>query len=333
MTRSVTDSIETARFLAVLMLVGYHVIGVGIEGGLRLPDNHPLRLTGDFLADLRMPLFSCISGFLFGLKPVRPLDLPRFYRGKLRRLALPGAVAITAFMLASDIAGTRFAIESEWWRPFFTPYAHFWFLQSILVIFFVYGSFDALTRGRFLIASLPVISAAYLVGLPVRWNIMSVHGALYLLPYFVSGMILSRHAAVFRARSRGLFILLLLIATATATVKMNELLGESPFYSRRDLSSLLFGLSMAGLFLLYLPRMRWLDGFGPLAFTIYLYHVFGTSLMRRILHLLGIENIGLHLLLGIAAGFALPWFIHVAAMQHPWGKGLVLGQFRRKFGT
>lgn len=309
--------IEPVRLLAVLMLVTYHVVGDTAESGLEIADTHPLRLVMSLLADLRMPLFACISGFLYALKPVSPAAYPTFIRGKFRRLAVPATICIAGFLGASQVMGTKFMPQGPIWHAFVFPYAHFWFLQAILLIFVFYSGFDILTRGRLLLVSLAVACAVYLLPLGFPSNVMSVNHALYLLPYFLTGIVMARHEAR-AARWRPVVILLsaAILALGVGWVLRDPGQNTAMLASRHDLQSLMVGMSGAVLLLGIAPRVTWLNRFGSLAFTIYLYHIFGTSLARRALDAAGIDDLTVHICAGLICGLALPAALYLLAAQH-----------------
>lgn len=329
-THAPVGAIEASRIVAVVLLVLYHVIGVGTEGGLQVSGMHPARLFADFFVDLRMPLFAFIAGHVYALRPVAPAALQAFLAGKFRRLAVPGAVAITLFMLASLLLQSRFAPDEGWWQNYVRPYAHFWFLQAILLIFVIFGSFDVLSRGRFTTVVLSLSVMWYLSGIRLPTSLMSANHATYLLPYFLVGVLTGRHRQMIL--DRRLLIVMAAAAVIAAAAWVNVLdLQQSGAFSRdrRDLQSLGFGVSGALLCYLLLPRF---DSrvFGGFAFTIYLYHVLGTSGARRLLHVMDVDNLGVHLVVGLAAGIGFPVLLHLSAMQHPVTSQLLLGQRRAR---
>lgn len=321
------NSIESCRLLAVVLLVSYHVIGAGSDGGLQVSGLHPARLAADFLVDVRMPLFAFISGFVYAIRPVEPDRLGRFIIGKFRRLALPGAVAIALFMVLSEVMGTRFAPGGEWWQKFFLPYAHYWFLQAILLIFVIYCSFDVMTKGRLLLPSLLVASAVYLLEWRLPFRVMSANQAIYLLPYFILGVVVCRHGQGIAAHRNTILAAALLAAVLAAATNLAELRDLGHFSeNRRDLQSLAFGMGVSVLLFLTLPPVPQDLQMGSVAFTIYLYHVFATSFTRRALEGIGITSLDLHLLAGVIAGVGLPMLLHLAAARHPWTAMGFLGQ-------
>lgn len=330
-SKRMDSPLETARAVAVILLVSYHVIGTDQYSGLGLSDAHPLRLLSAFLVDLRMPLFAFIAGYVYALRPVSPSGFGAFAVGKIRRLAIPGAVALTAFLLVSNLMQTPFQMTEHAWRAYLFPYAHYWFLQAILLIFLIFGAFDVLTQGRLLLVSLALTSAVSLAGLYPLENAFSIAEAIYLAPYFIFGVVFSRHKHLFVNR-RAMFVALALVGVSWATWVNFSVLQETGSFSvdQRDLQSLVFGFSACGLLLLLLPRVKLLAMLGPFAFTIYLYHVFGTSGMRRVLEQVHLDTPLLMYVFGLSAGLMLPVALHLIAKGNPLTRFLVLGLRTKK---
>ncbi|WP_306751793.1 acyltransferase family protein [Paracoccus actinidiae] len=138
------------RGLAVLLLVSFHVIGATSDAGLQLDYPHPLRVFADLLIDLRMPLFAFIAGYVYGLRPIQLGQYGSFVSGKFKRLAVPGSIAMLIFAFLSTMAGREsFAVGAgDLCRIFVFPYAHYWFLQAILLIFLLHGLIEIGTGNR-----------------------------------------------------------------------------------------------------------------------------------------------------------------------------------------
>lgn len=89
--------IETLRGLACFLRVRYHVLGPFPSSGLRVADGL-VRWFNDGLAYLPMPLFTVLSGLVYGLRPFATGDSSQaFLLGKVRRLLIPMLVVGTAF--------------------------------------------------------------------------------------------------------------------------------------------------------------------------------------------------------------------------------------------
>ena len=260
------------------------------------------------------------------MKPLSPSGLPDFFLGKLRRLILPGVVALVAFEISAHLGHTQLDVKSHYLQPFLTGYAHFWFLQSILLIFLVYAPMDSLTDGRIAPYALITAIALSLSRFTVPGDPFSVDGAMMLLPYFLLGVIVwrNRHwVLTHRCRLLAAAIVLLVIGSAWNV----QILRETGVFSdeRRDLQSLFSATGGCLVAMLALPHVRLLDRIGALSFTIYLYHVFGTSLMRRTLDAAGLDSMALQIVLGLLAGIALPLLIHRLAERRSLTRVMVLG--------
>ena len=90
-SRAQTEHIrlQSARGLACLLLVAYHVIGDPVTGGLRLPASSLYHYFTLLFLPLRMPLFAFLSGFVYAYRPVAYGSRLRFLGKKLRRILVP----------------------------------------------------------------------------------------------------------------------------------------------------------------------------------------------------------------------------------------------------
>lgn len=323
--------IETARAIAVIALVSFHVIGGGSGGGLDVGYPHPLRYYADLLVDIRMPLFAFIAGAVYAMKPVPPQHLGRFIVGKLRRLALPGMTAITIFLIFATAMGTDDWLSGPFWQPYLHSYAIFWFLQAMLLIFAVYGTADILSEGRVLMPALVASALAVMLGWRIPSDVMAADRVTTLLFYVLLGIAFMRHRAMVLVHRRA-FLAAALMAAVTGLVLNLSILGQSGALStdRLDLQSLLFGTGLCVTALLALPvidRLRWLGAF---SLTIYLYHILATSAARRALSAAGVESPWLHVTIGTAAGILLPVCLHLMADRAAVTRLMVLGLRPRK---
>jgi fucose 4-O-acetylase-like acetyltransferase len=323
------EPIETLRALAVVLLVTYHVIGAGPANGLGIDYPHPLRVLNDLLADLRMPAFAFVAGYVYAVRPVAIGGYGPFVTGKVRRLLVPGAVAATAFALMGVAIGTGFARGLKPWEIYLYPFAHYWFLQAIFLIFAVLALVESRTGPR-------AAGIALILVLPVHmanpyWldNLFSNKQALYLAPYFLAGVLYRRHLGAVRRHALALG-LACAVAVALSLWSNLATLAETGALSedRRDLQSLALGLAAPVGLMLALPRVSWLARFGAASFTIYLYHVLATSGSRRLLEAVGVEGTAPLLIAGVVLGIAFPLALHVLAERTGPTRRLVLGQRR-----
>lgn len=319
--------IETMRSMAVVLLVSYHVIGDTDAAALQIGYPHMLRLYADFFIDVRMPFFAFMAGYVYALRPMKLKNCGAFLSGKFRRLFTPGAAAIIVVALAAQLMGTRFAaLLSESWVGLTQSYAHFWFLQAILAIFVVFGFLDALLRHAY---SVPTFAIAVVLSLsPVHPGVWaSLNGAVYLFPYFMLGVVFCRYATELWAKADKLTIALMLSAVICALWNI-KILYETGMFSpdRRDLQSLGLGLSLCALAILWCPRLPMIEALCSFAFTIYLYHVFGTVAARKMLDQLAATTIEFRFLVGLLAGILLPVLLHLVCQRVRLMSRIVLGR-------
>ncbi|MBL3568920.1 hypothetical protein BV509_21170 [Rhodovulum sulfidophilum] len=324
--------IESLRVVAVLLLVAYHVIGAGPEAGLNVEYPHPLRLFAEFLVDARMPLFAFVAGFVYAFRPPTLADYGGFLTGKVRRLIIPGWIAALLFSLAGIAVDNVYSLTTQGpIRVMFYHYAHYWFLQSIMVIFVVFGLVDALLRHRHTALLFLGAVAMTLEGISLRTSFLSIGGAFYLLPYFLFGTLCHRHAGQLLRYRVWLAALALAAVLAAGWWNIGLYLetGRLSGY-RGDLQSLGFGLGIALAMLLLMPRIAWLDALRPFSFTIYLYHVLATSATRRALQALEVTDVWVLFACGLTTGLLVPVLLHLAIDRIPALRQPVLGLRRNR---
>lgn len=320
-----SNSIENIRVLATLLLVAYHVIGIRGAGlGLQYP--HPLRVFADLFGDFRMPAFAFVAGFVYAIRPPTTAGFAAFALGKLRRIAIPGLIAALIFNAIALILDKPRAIPvAELWRIVVFPFAHYWFLQAILLLFAIVGLVDAVTKNR---RELPLLALAVLLylfsnGAP---TVFAAAHAIGLAPFFLIGICYYRHSGWIDDHSRSITLL------AVAMIGI-WLIWNMIGYARtgviapdhRQVQALIFGTSLCTLMLFYIPSHPFTTKLGRLCFTIYLYHVLGTAGMRTMLFALGVESLTIHLAAGVAAGLLLPIAIHLLAIRRPLTAQFLLG--------
>ena len=317
-------SVEELRIIATILLVLYHVVGP-IGHGLNISSATPLRLTVDILGDFRMPAFALVAGFVYALRPLTLGTMGAFLSGKVRRLVIPGAIAATRFVIAANLFHTSSALPwSEIWVPLIFPYAHFWFLQSILVLFVVIGIADVLTRQRAEAILFSFALILYFVPLPLP-EIFSIDRASSLAPFFVAGICIQRHQSWIARHAQAVTVAsLAMVASWAAFVLIDGSLVAGRPVSRHG-TALLLTIPLAMILILHAPHHPKVRVLGQFSFTIYLYHIFGTAGARMALQAIGIENLATHIVVGLGAGLALPMLLHLIMARWPLGARAILG--------
>lgn len=325
--------IDTLRGLACLLLVGLHVIGEAPEHGLRVAEDHPLAIFTGLFFHLRMPLFAMLSGFVYAWRPVQPGQVGGFVTGKLQRLGLPLLFAAGSFALINTVLGGAFAVEpAQFWTIFVTPYAQFWFLQAILLLFIVIAVADALFPKAPLnvaVGMLAISGAIFLSSLGREVEIMSLDRAIYLAPFFAFGIVLNRIGTPApKALVNALLFGTALLFVVNALLVMSD--PAAPML-RRTILGLSFGLCFSGLLVLRHVSMRWLAWIGTFSFTIYLYHMFAVMALQMGYNFVGMPNPYLGLALGLVAGIGAPIVFHLVTQRvGGWPMRIALGLSPRK---
>jgi fucose 4-O-acetylase-like acetyltransferase len=313
--------IQTLRGLACVLLVLYHVVGVDANAGLRL-DGGPARWLNDGLAYLRMPLFTFLSGWVYGLRPFAG-DSRAFLLGKVRRLLLPMLVVGTIFSLLQALTPGTNASAGPWYFLHLLPVAHYWFVESLFWVFLVIWALEhnqliASMKGLLLLLASSCVLYLSVTG----WHWLSLDGAIYLMPYFLLGLTCSRFSLQRQLASPWARLVMAVLALA-AILAMGM---PVPNPDRRTLAMLLAGISLCLLCLGSGLVVPWLARIGRYSYAIYLFHVFFTAATRIALDWAGIDYLALDLVLGLLLGLAGPVLLERLAGGFKWPALLLLGR-------
>lgn len=309
------------RGLACVLLVLYHVIGADPISGLTIADG-PIRLFNDALATVRMPLFTFLSGMAYGLKPFSG-GSRRFLKGKVRRLMVPLLVVGTLFaVMQANIPGAH-TVTQDWSRLHLNPVAHYWHLESIMWIFVLTWLLDKYqliqTPGAMALVWI-TSTAIYLSPWGTHW--LAIGGEIYLLPYFLVGLSVSRFD-LWRPVGRRAVQGLLLLATALA---LWELGMPVPEMDRRTMAMLVAGVALCLLLLVTPLNSQWLARVGRQSYSVFLFHVFFTAAIRMTLNRLQMQHVWVHMALGLLGGLVGPMLIDTWASRYRWPALLLLGK-------
>ncbi|WP_420432913.1 acyltransferase family protein [Hyphobacterium sp.] len=328
MARQRNQGIDTLRGLACLLLVALHVIGEAPGHGLRIADDHPLALFAELFFHLRMPLFAMLSGFVYGYRPVEPGGRSRFLRGKLGRLGLPYLFAATAFLFVNIVLAGPYALPAgEIHLAYLLPYAQFWFLQALLLIFVVMAAADTMfPRAPLAVAACVFIVSALAFLSPIGQGIelLSFDRMLYLLPFFAFGLVLHRmQPEIPRTLIAVLLGGMIILFTLNA---LDVFAGPARDISRRTAMGLALGVVFSGFLLVLRPRFEPLAWIGRFSFTIFLYHLFAVEALQWLYSSAGRPPAYLGLAMGVTAGIACPIVFHLVVLRMGrWPARIMLG--------
>lgn len=319
------DNVQVARGVACLLLVLFHVAGGNPQDGLRLPEDSPLRMMTSVLVYIRMPIFAFISGYVYAMRPFRAGTARYFLSGKVRRLGLP-LLSTTALFLSVDTLrkgqGIADAIE-RLPQVFLFSYEILWFLQAMLIIFFLIPLLDRLGLFQDRIRVMAFILACFILSERVEaMSFFSINGAAYLAPYFFSGYLFWRLPHLTRSQIPSL---LLLLALAITLHILDVASGHRDATERSAALALIIGILTPALLISLAPGIRLLAVIGNSSFAIFLYHLLFVITCRMALHSAGITSLPTHLLLGTVAGIAGPMIVERAIVPFRWPRRILLG--------
>lgn len=297
-TRKKDLSIETLRGLAIILVVMGHVIGSESYNGMKVGEDSFLRHLYYTFQYLRMPLFTVISGWVYALRPARHGHLGDFTVKKIRRIILPLIfVGGTYYIVQSIIPGTNFSYDlKDIWQILIFPYTFYWYLQALFIVFLIISVVDAYEAAHsfrnWLILFVAALTLLFIRDLfiPEAFpNYFGFKGGIYLLAFFLIGVGIKRFKSHFDNRYFVWISAIILIAGLV----VQQLIWYGIIHYQLSSSGglgLLIGVSGVIICLRIHFKIKWLVWMGSYAYTIYLFHSFGTSGGRIILYKLGLTN-------------------------------------------
>lgn len=331
--------LQTARGLACLLLVAYHVIGPNGQSGMRIPDDSLWRYFTLLFHPIRMPLFTFLSGFVYAYKPVTREGWSQFATGKLGRLGIPLIVATTVtFLLLAAVAELTITPTSpgevpdfsQMWRAYVYPFRHLWFLQALLGILAVVIVLELTGWLR----TMPRFAAVFAVSLVVLGvspgggiELFSFSNVTYLLAFFLLGIAANRFRDIVFARSVRLGVVALFVG-AFAIHALSAWEGYLLVANRRSLMAITVGMTAALCTVQWLPPLRPLQWLGSYSFSIYLYHLALLSVVAMGADRWGITSLPFLFTLGMLGGILIPIALEHGARRSSWASLLLLGETR-----
>jgi glucan biosynthesis protein C len=308
-------TIETLRGLAILLVVVGHVIGSAADGGMKVNNDSFLRYFYDTFIDcLQMPLFTIIAGWVYSLKPATYKKSKRFFIKKAVRILVPMfVVGVCYFLLQYVTPGTNKKENLlDLWKLLLFPYTLFWYLYSLFVVFVVIALVDVFgkmnkVKNWLLIFCLTVVLLLirdYIIPYESP-NYFSYKGALYLLPCFILGVGLNRFKIFFQKKI--IIYLTPILLVTCVIIQQLSWFGLIDYVVHKNTTvGLILGFTGTIMLLRSRIKVNWLIWFGIFAYSIYLFHAFGTAAGRIISSSLNIDSTIVIFIMSLTAGVLLP---------------------------
>lgn len=308
-------TIETLRGAVIILVVIGHVIGSESAGGMKVSDDSILRyIYYTFIDPIQMPLFTVIAGWVYSLKPVGTERIDNFILRKVRRILIPMlVVGMSYFLVQYFTPGTNNKGNLiDIYKLLLFPYTLYWYLYAIFLVFVSIAFIDHYSIMKtinhwLIIFSISVIAllirdAVIAYELP---NYFGYKGAIYLMPYFILGLGLNRFKVFFQNKLLFNFIPLI-FAICMCIQQLSWFKFIDYAVNKETVVGLLIGLTGTMMLLKFRLKANWLIWFGGFAYTIYLFHAFGTAGGRIIAKRCDIQSSSLIFSISLAAGLSLP---------------------------
>lgn len=336
MNKPKATNIETLRGIAILLVVIGHVIGSTPAGGMKIDYPSFWRYLYIWIDYIQMPLFTGIAGWVYALKPATNSGFKTFAYKKAIRLLIPmAAVGTLYYIIQYFIPGTNMKGNlADIWRIYIFPYTIYWYLPSLFLIFMSMYIIDKYKLCQSAKAWLFLFAATWGISLIIKTvpsdipNLFSYKGALGQLPYFIIGVGIQRFSEqLYKKKAICTYMVLTCIGLALLQYKWYYTLniGEDiPFWYKALLP---LWVASTLMLLLHINRscqlFTWLGGF---AYTIYLFHGFGTSGGRIIATKIGISSSLFIFMIATAIALFLPILVEKVVDKWQPARILFLGK-------
>ncbi|RJG42099.1 acyltransferase family protein [Motilimonas pumila] len=314
-------SVDTLRGLACILLILCHVVGVNALNGLKIEEGFWRQAT-DFLAYMRMPLFTFLSGYIYASRPFNG-HWQRFIGGKMTRLLVPMLVVGTTYAITHSISSN---VDYNWLYLHICPVNLYWFVESLFLIFMALIVMEALKLldkpAGFTVCFL-IFSALYAIDFEFSSNFFSINGAIYLMPFFLAGLACYR----FKLELPKASFIVLALTSAYALMGILDLVSK---VDNRSVIGLLIGtLSCYGLLKLQWHN-RFLSYIGHYSYSIYLFHIFFIVFARKVLEKMPIDNLAMAIIIGSVLGILGPILVEKLVSKNRFSHLLCLGVWKKR---
>lgn len=309
--------IDIAKGVGIIFVVVGHAgrgilnAGVADEGGL-------LPVIDSAIYAFHMPFFFLLTGITFGLSP--PVNIQYDLLRKLWRLFYTLVIWTYAFLAMRALAGSSANVDGSWFDLLvfpLPPFAHFWFLWALLINTAIWTalrliSLPYMSEIHFWIAAVTIsIIVKFAVVLPDQMIPILGSAINYSFAFTIGALIICSPARIIvpsrNAAFSGIVIFVVGILAIiffqpnTYNVTIGTFLALS-LIAPIILISKNYGDTIWGRILAFI---------GTVSMAIYVMHTMFSASFRILLLELGVDDLVVHLALGIMAGVFGPLIIYL----------------------
>jgi fucose 4-O-acetylase-like acetyltransferase len=329
MKNNIDQGVESLRGVAILLIVAAHVIGSHEQSGMKVDPNSVWEYVYGSLKFIRVPLFTMISGFIFALRPIDAGSFLKFVRGKVRRLIFPLiTVGTFQFILRVVVPSVNNPCDiRSIWRIYLYPFDHFWFLQSLFLIFIVVVIIEILKGiDSFLVWTFFMAFSIFLLFMSSKvTSLLGVSGAFSLFTFFMFGIGLKRFSILSRS-SRILYLSILFLTIGVILIQLNIgrviKINEDVF----KYVEMFPGLALGLILFRFRKKNAFLEKIGSFAFPIYLFHIIISSAIRILFVKSGIHSDILIFVFSFSGGIIFSIIVTIILRKYFLSRRLLLGE-------
>ena len=268
-----------------------------------------------FIYLFHMPLFMCVSGFLYCKKKeqVTLKNYKNFVIKKVINLSIPYFTFYLVYLLLNIIFSSSVNTPkgiNEFIGMFNKPISPFWFLYALLSIFIIIPIVEKIFKNN---KKSVMIFLFILKIISIFWkcNIYFVYAIMTYAIYFYFGIFITEEVKKDKNSSKKM-IGLAIIYTITARIYTKYIGGIPPIIiSLLDIIFALAGILICINCFKVFEKHRFLDTFKKYTFQIYLTHTIFAAGVRIVLLKMNVTSYLIHFILGMAASIYIPVLIGI----------------------
>ncbi len=282
---------DALRGLAIVLVIILHV-----SASERYLDiKNTLDLINYFFTNIRIPLFTIISGYFFAYLHLERKKLKDITIAKIKRAVLPMYLVLTLEIIYLMIFKSNNEYQiSELYKYYIYSYDHYWFVQAIFAIF-IFHTFTIKTlcknhKSRIILFIASCVLYIFGDNIGIDTNFFSLGGAIYLYPYFLAGSFVPYLKTKYEQktiRRNLLFLSICLLLLQLFSYKT----PFSTYFDKRTILGLGIGLAFCCYLLNLNLKNKILSKIGAYSFSIYILQSFGIKLSTIVFYkIINIQN-------------------------------------------